>query len=252
MGKKSIFILILLFTLIFTGFCLYSKKNRIERKIITTTQKIDQIIESVAPKPTKILESGLPDKHLIKTAFIEQAPEKNWSEPWQDACEEAALLTVDYFYKNQTPSVEEQRDAILKMLDFEKTAGFTSDVDISQMATISAEYLGYKPKIVDNPTIEDIKRSISQNVPVIVPAAGKILFKENKHFKSGGPYYHNLTILGYDDTKQKFIVHDVGTQFGAYFQYSYDLLIESIHDFPLSGKKEDILTGAKKILILTP
>ncbi|MFA4827257.1 MAG: hypothetical protein WC596_03350, partial [Candidatus Shapirobacteria bacterium] len=73
-----------------------------------------------------------------------------------------------------------------------------------------------------------------------------------KHFKSGGPYYHNLTILGYDDTKQKFIVHDVGTQFGAYFQYSYDLLMESIHDFPLSGKKEDILIGAKKILILTP
>ncbi|MFA5795648.1 MAG: C39 family peptidase [Candidatus Shapirobacteria bacterium] len=252
MGKKPIIILTLLFTLIFIGFYLFSKKNRIEEKITTTTQKIDQIIENIAPQPTKILESGLPDKHLTKTAFIEQAPEKNWAEPWQDACEEAALLTVDYFYKNQTPPVEEQRDAILKMLDFEKNAGFTNDVNISQMAAISAEYLGYKPKIVDNPTVEDIKKSISQNIPVIIPVAGKILFKENKHFKSGGPYYHNLTILGYDDTKQKFIVHDVGTQFGAYFQYSYDLLMESIHDFPLSGKKEDILIGAKKILILTP
>ncbi|KKQ68181.1 MAG: hypothetical protein US90_C0026G0005 [Candidatus Shapirobacteria bacterium GW2011_GWE2_38_30] len=48
----------------------------------------------------------------------------------------------------------------------------------------------------------------------------------------------------------KFIVHDVGTQFGAYFHYSYDLLIESIHDFPSSGVKEDINSGIKQVLIL--
>jgi hypothetical protein len=252
MGKKTIIIFSLLIVIVFTVFYLSSKKNRIEQKIATTTQKIDQIIETVAPKPSKILESGLPDKHLIKTAFIEQAPEKNWSEPWQDACEEAAMLTIDYYYKKVTPSAIEQRDAILAMLDFETTQNFSHDINQNQMATVSSEYLKYKPEIVNNPTIDTIKNFISQNIPVIITADGKMLFRENTHFKDGGPYYHSLTILGYDDTKQKFTVHDVGTQFGAYFQYSYQLLLESIHDFPDSGKKEDIQTGVKRILILTP
>ena len=74
--------------------------------------------------------------------------------------------------------------------------------------------------------------------------------KENNHFKSGGPWYHNLVILGYDDDKKQFTVHDVGTQFGAYFRYSYDTLMKSIHDFPLSLKKEDINQGIPRALIL--
>jgi hypothetical protein len=91
---------------------------------------------------------------------------------------------------------------------------------------------------------------IAKDIPVIVPANGKTLFKENKHFKSGGPWYHNLIILGYDDTKKQFIVHDVGTQFGAYFRYSYQLLMDSIHDFPPSHKKEDIDMGVPRVLVL--
>jgi len=57
-------------------------------------------------------------------------------------------------------------------------------------------------------------------------------------------------VLGYDDDHQQFIVHDVGTQFGAYYRYSYNLLLNSIHDFPATRKKEDIASGAKNVLIL--
>ena len=45
------------------------------------------------------------------------------------------------------------------------------------------------------------------------------------------PDYHNIVILGYDHNKKQFIVHDVGTQFGAYFKYSYKVLLESLADF---------------------
>ena len=224
--------------------------QKIENKINQTIEKIEEVKETVAPKPTKILSDGLPNKYLIKTAFIEQAPEKNWDQPWQDACEEAAILTVDFYYKNKTSSPEVVRDNILDMIKFEDQQQFTKDMNINQMAIIGQKYLNYQTKILDNPSVEEIKKYLTQNIPIIVPANGKTLFKENKHFKSGGPYYHNLVILGYDDDKKQFIVHDVGTQFGAYFRYSYSLLIESIHDFPTSGHKEDINDGPKRVLIL--
>jgi hypothetical protein len=245
----SLFLLIITFSILL----LFPKKitkEKIENKITQTVEKIEEVKETIAPKPTKILESGLPNKHLIETAFVEQAPEKNWDQPWQDACEEASLLTVDFYYKNKLTTPDFTKENILNMISFEETRNYTHDMTISQMSIVGEEYLGYKSEIINNPTIDQIKKYISQNIPVIVTANGKTLYAENKHFKSGGPYYHSLVILGYDDDKNQFTVHDVGTQFGAYFKYSYSLLMESIHDFPISGLKEDINSGEKRVLIL--
>lgn len=251
--KKVLPLSLILILFIFFLFLFFPKKitpEKIENKINQTVTKIEEFKETIIPEPTKILPDGLPNKYLIKTAFVQQAPEKNWDQPWQDACEEASLLTVDFYYKNKSTTPEIVRDSILDMIKFEETQNFTKDMNISQMAVVGEQYLNYQSKIIDNPTLEDLKKYISQNIPIIVTANGKTLYAENKHFKSGGPYYHSLVILGYDDDKKQFIVHDVGTQFGAYFHYSYSLLLESIHDFPSSGQKEDINNGQKKVLIL--
>ena len=221
----------------------------VERKIDQRIEQIEDVRETVIPQPTKILSNGQPDKFFIETAFIPQSPKKNWDQPWQDACEESALLTVDYFYKNQNPDLDQIESDILKMIDFEEKQQFTKDVNLEQMALIAQDYLNYSTEII-TPNIKIIKEYLLKNIPIVVPANGKILFKENPYFSSGGPYYHNLVILGYDDKKQEFIVHDVGTQHGAYFRYSYDLLIESIHDFPDSKNKEDIDNGPKQVLLL--
>lgn len=218
------------------------------RRVIPTPQTI---VENIVPVPTTInVQTGLPNKHLIKTAFVPQAPEKIWDQPWQDSCEEAALLTVNYFYQNENPDTNTIVSDLQKIFDFENKEAWSHDVNISQMATISAKLWGYQTITIDNPSIDDLKKYLSKNIPIIVPANGKTLFKENSHFKSGGPWYHNLVILGYDDTKSQFTVHDVGTQFGGYFHYSYSLLIDSIHDFPTSLKKEEINTGTPRVLVL--
>lgn len=250
---KSVFIVTAFALLIAFGFLLFQflPQNQVENKITQISDKVEEIKETVIPVPTKILSSGLPDKHLIETTFVPQSPEKNWDQPWQDACEEASLLTLDYYYRGVNSSDPETiKNDLLQMIDFETRQSFGHDINLDQMSLVSQQYLGYSTKIIDNPTIEDIKDYLAQDIPVIVPANGKILYQENKHFKDGGPYYHNLVILGYDDNKQKFTVHDVGTQFGAYFKYSYPLLMDSIHDFPPSGQKEDINSGDKKVLIL--
>ena len=261
---KKIFIIITFVFIVILGLYGYSNfknnsniqqtivdtSNKIETKVIDTTNKIGNTIETIAPKPTRILSDGLPNKHLIKTTFIPQAPEKNWDQPWQDACEEAALLTVHYYYQQLSPDDQTIKSDILKMIDFENQQSFKYDMNLEQMELVSQKHLGYTTKIINNPTINDIKEYLVKDIPIIVPASGKILYQENKHFKEQGPYYHNLTILGYDDDQKKFIVHDVGTQFGAYFKYSYSILMESIHDFPISKNKQDINTGDKKVLIL--
>lgn len=244
------FFAVLIPIIIAFGFLAYIKRNSVVTRVEEVKTQIEAVKDTIAPQPTKIEPNGLPNQHLIQTAFVEQAPEKNWDEPWQDACEEASMLTVDAFYRHLTPTVQQQRDLILKMIDYETSQGMGSDINTAQMSQVAVNYLKLKPQILNNPDIDQIKKYIFQDIPVIIPADGKILFAENKHFKDGGPYYHNIVVLGYDDTKQQFIVHDVGTQFGAYFHYSYDLLIESIHDFPDSGRKEDILSGSKKALVL--
>ncbi|MFA5894764.1 MAG: C39 family peptidase [Candidatus Shapirobacteria bacterium] len=235
--------------LIFALF-LSSCTQKISPKIEETKRIIENITETIAPAPTVILKSGLPNKHLIKTAFVPQAPEKNWDQPWQDACEEASLLTLKYYYQNKTPQVASLVTEYQQLFSFESDNNLSHDINIENMSTISSQYLGLKPNIIENPTIEDLKTELSQEKPVIITANGKTLYQENKNFRSGGPWYHSLVILGYDDNSQKFTVHDVGTQHGAYFKYSYNLLLESIHDLPPSGKKEEIDSGAKRVLVL--
>ena len=186
-------------------------------------------INSPSNTPTLI---GIPKKHLIKTVFVPQAPEKNWDEPWQNACEEAALLTVDYYYQNKSPDIETIKSDLQNLI---KTP---NDIGVSEMSTYLTQY---KPLIIGNPTIDGIKEYIAKDVPIIVPTNGKILYKENKFFNNQGPEYHNIVILGYDDNKQKFTVHDVGTQHGAYFKYSYKLLMESIMDKSSTTKQILIL-----------
>lgn len=210
----------------------------------STYQAIPKIINQ-SPAPT-----SLPKYYLIKVPFIPQAPEKNWDQPWQDACEEAAILTVKYYYSNQNPSTEQIISDYNEIFNKEISLGFSHDLNLAQMATVSAQMFNLKSEIISYPTIEVIKSYLNRNLPIIAPANGKILYRENKHFKSGGPWYHNLVILGYDDNRQQFIVHDVGTQFGANYHYSYNTLIDSLHDFPDSNRKEDINLGVKNILVL--
>jgi len=245
-----LFISLFLFSLFIGLFLLFSKKQK-PTQISPNSQT-----QSFTPQTTgtpilpSITQPSLPKSKLIKTTFVEQAPQKNWDQPWQDACEEAALLTLDFYYKNQKPSEKQIVQSILSMVNYEKQQDFTKDVNLQQMAQIAKDYLNYQTEIINNPTIDQIKNYILQDIPIIIPANGKTLFKENKHFNDGGPYYHNLVILGYNDNSQQFTVHDVGTRHGAYFKYSYSLLTESIHDFPASGKKEDINLGDKKVLII--
>jgi hypothetical protein len=153
---------------------------------------------------------------------------------------------VDYYYKNKTLDKETAEKEILGMVDFQNERyGDYKDSNMEQLKQLAEDYFGIKKgRIIEDPKIEELKEILANNQPVIVPAAGRLL--GNPFFTSPGPLYHNLVLIGYDDTKQVFIVNDPGTRRGENYEYDYEVLMKAIHDFP--GSKEDIEQGARRIL----
>ena len=192
----------------------------------------------------KKIEENLPKEINLAVPFTSQAPEENWDEPWQDACEEAAALMLDAYYKNYNLSPFFARDEILKMVEWENKQGWGESIEIEKMGNLMVNYLSpkYKVKIIENPTIEQIKKYIANGQPVLVVADGKVL--PNPHFRNGGPIYHALIIRGY--TSDSFITNDPGTKFGENFMYKYNDLMNAIHDW----NNGDVKTGKKTVLII--
>lgn len=180
----------------------------------------------------------------LSVPFTSQSPEKNWNQPWQDACEEAVILMLDAYYKGYNLSPLFSKDEMQKMVDWETENGLKYSISITDIEKVAQWYMGdsFSFTIVEYPTIENIKQSIRDGNPVLVVAYGKTL--RNPHFREGGPEYHTLIIRGYTDNE--FITNDPGTQFGENFLYTYDNLMDSIHDW----NGGDVVHGRSVVLIV--
>ncbi len=230
--------------------------------LVASTPEITPPVAEVTPpveeKPDEVV--ALPSRFWLDVPFTSQAPEKNWDQPWQDACEEAVILMLDAYYKKYSLSPLFARDELQKMVDWETAKGWGGSVEIEKVKMVLEWYVGKKIpdsslqtdskfkivdfKIIENPTTEDIKRSLVNKHPVLVVADGKVL--PNPHFRSGGPVYHALVVIGYDDETGEFVTNDPGTQFGAGFKYKYDDLMGAIHDW----NGGDVKDGRRVVLVV--
>lgn len=190
----------------------------------------------LAPHPSSI---------NLDIPFGSQAPFSNWDLPYQEACEEAAVIMAHYYYegKKLTPKIMDEE--ILKLVDWQnKTFGYYEDTTAEEIARTLREYFGHKNVEVRYEfTMEDIKNEVAQGHPVIVPAAGRLL--PNPNFKQPGPLYHALVIKGF--TKNKIITNDPGTRKGHNFLYAPEALMNAIHDW----NPEDILLGRKAMVVVS-
>lgn len=199
------------------------------------------VTTTVATQTIKIVKT-LPKQINLNVPFTSQAPEKDWGQPWQDACEEAAILMMDAYYKKYNLSPLFAKDELLRVWDWEQTKNFGKSIEIQEIQEIFSKYFNFKSNVVENPTVDDIKKSVAGGNPVLVVADGKVL--PNPHFRNGGPVYHALIIRGYDE--DEFITNDPGTQFGKNFKYKYDDLMNAIHDWNNGNVSE----GKKVILVI--
>ena len=205
----------------------------------------DQNTEPQSPANTP-LESVT--SYNLNVPFTMQAPFSDWSEPWQNTCEEANILMVHYYYQDKTFTKKIAQEELLKLVAWQnKNFGSYVDTSIAQTAEMVEKNWGYKTQIIDNPTVNQIKKFTTDGFPVILPTAGREL--KNPYFIQPGPIYHMITVKGYT-ADEKFITNDPGIGRGHDYLYSIDTLMNSMHDW--NGSEENILQGAKKILIILP
>lgn len=223
---------------------------------ITTSTKT--VRSSTIPVPTQVptssfsvptdtpIATDIPDSINLEVPFVPQAPEKNWEQPWQDACEEAAILMMDAYEQDKSISIDSAKHDIIAMVKWEEDLGWGRSIEMEKIQKIFAEYLtGYSKSqlhVIKNPSIDQIKKYIANGQPVYVVADGKTL--PNPHFQNGGPPYHALVIRGY--TKDSFITNDPGTQFGQNYKYKYNDLMNAIHDW----NNGDVVNGASVVMVI--
>lgn len=212
----------------------------------TVAPAVPAITPATAPKQT----AQIPDKFSLNILFAQQAPFGNWDAVHEETCEEASMIMIDRYLKHQPLNEQIMEEELQKLLQWEQEHGYKLDLTAQETVDVLQEYFGVTARLSKNVTIDQIKYELSQNKPIIIPAAGRAL--GNPNFKYPGPIYHMLVIKGYDNSK--FITNDPGTRKGNNYVYPSDRLINAIHDWnpALAGKmtEADMLKGEKVIVVV--
>lgn len=199
---------------------------------------LDQTPDEPEPLPTE-LNLALP--------FTSQAPTGNWDPLHEDACEEASFYMVQQFYAGVPegkidPAVADPE--LQRLVHAEEALGLTPSISLAEAKDFLWQDSQTEAVIIDDPTVETIKRLIAEGKPVIVPAAGREL--GNPFFTGEGPLYHMFVIRGYTETT--FITNDPGTRMGENYVYDIDVVMEAMGDWI----NEDPHNGPKRIMYIVP
>jgi hypothetical protein len=219
------------------------------KEIPATSSELEAVGEE--PKINEQQKTPEPQIILLDVPFLAQAPLGQWENPtYQDACEEASLLTAILWVRGvKSISREEVTEELKKFADFEieKYNNFY-DHSTADTAQIMKDYFDYyNIEVREDISTEDIITELKIGNLVIVPINGQIL--KNPFYTPPGPDRHMLPIIGYDFETEEFITNDVGTRHGEKFRYKKDILGASIRDYS-TGHKEPILEIKKTMIIV--
>jgi hypothetical protein len=220
------------------------RPNTIIERVATSTPPPTQAEGEVPVGEEQISESAnnnhtLPGFVRLDVPFTSQAPEGNWDQPWQDACEEAAILMMDAYYKEYPLSPYFARDELMKLVNWQVARGWGGSIDIEDIQTAAMWYMQREESefsIIRNPKVDELQQILAAGHPILAVADGKTL--PNPYFSGDGPTYHALVIIGYDAVTGEFITHDPGTRHGKDFRYAYDDLMSSLRDWNDGNVKE--------------
>lgn len=244
MNKRTLFFIIL-FIISVWAFLFYASKTS---TIYTanpspiTKNKIKPIESSSSTPPKTTEPISLKSKEIKNVPFISEAPDNNWVSPWKNACEEASIAMVYAYYNNKTNiTIAEQKDFMQILFDMQdKLYGSNANSDAKRSNYLINNYSSFTGRVVNNPTIEQIKKEIDNNHPVITFHYGFDLKNPNIPFLASGTSYHSTVVVGYDDSKKAFIVNDSGDDIdGKNHLYGYSLYMHSLHDYNFQTNKAD-------------
>lgn len=194
------------------------------------------------------LEPALPSQALLEVPYISEAPDGNWTGPWINGCEEAAVAMVESFYKGvKTVSTVDARNLMQQLFDEQdKEWGSNANSDAARTAQLVQTLGLFKVAIKEKPTVEDMQKEIHAGRPVITLHRGFDLGNKNIPFLSTGSSYHSVVVIGYDNVTQEFITNDDGdAKTGKGKRYSYDVFMKSLHDY---NYEEKLANGPARVI----
>jgi hypothetical protein len=211
----------------------------------------DRVVEQEIPESVEGTTEDTVKEHLLPkevnnaVPFFAQAPDGDWSQPWEDACEEASLALAYHYVQGTDLSVERFKREVLEMVAWEESHfGFYKDTTVAQTVRILEEYYAFgNYEILENPSVDDLKKVLAAGKVIVAPFAGRML--GNPFYSGEGPYYHMLVIRGYEE--DHFITNDVGTRQGENFIYSYETVMNALHDF----RAQDIETTPARVIVMS-
>jgi len=182
----------------------------------------------------------------LSVPFSSQAPFMKWDAYHEETCEEASLLmAVEYYQGTKSETLDPQfaEAEYAKMTDIENSLGYGLSMTVTETVTTLEKYNPkFTARVIENPTVDELKALIKKGDPIVVPAAGRKL--GNPFFTGIGPLYHMLVIRGY--TKDTFITNDPGTRHGENYSYNTSVFMNAIGDWN-NGDPEH---GAKRVIVL--
>ena len=204
-------------------------KPSIPERVVEVRNTNAKNASSMSPQIPVATPETLPAQINLDVPFYPQAPDANWVLPWEEACEEASVVLAYYYFSGEPLSKAQFKKEVLDLVDWQmKVFGDYIHTTVDQTVKMIIGHFGFSDlRVMENPTVDDLKNELAQGHLIVAPFAGREL---NNPFYSGeGPYYHMLVIKGYDETH--FITNDVGTKRGLDFIYPYQTIMDALHDY---------------------
>ncbi len=191
----------------------------------------------------------LPKRVLLDVPFTSQAPYANWKEPYQDACEEAAVVMAAAWSRQRPLTKKIANTMIRNLVAYQiKTSGDYKDTNAEQTAKLARDFYKLNTRVQYDVTHKEIRAELARGNIVIAPMAGRLL--KNPYYTPPGPIYHMLTFIGYDDTTKELIANDAGTRRGKQYRYAYTTIDNALHDW--TGSKKTITKGRAAMIVVVP
>lgn len=184
-------------------------------------------------------------QQFLKVPFVAQVSDGNWVLPWSEACEEASLAMIEGYYANQSSlSVGEGKQKMQQMISWEKEIWHKDqDTNADEIMQMIESRMVFRGEVVRRPTIEQIKDEIQSGNPVVMLVNMYALYEE----PSQGDSYHVAVIVGFDEDKKQFLIHDPARK--AETAYTYTRVMNALHDYNASSHEAD---GEPTVIFTSP
>lgn len=209
-----------------------------------------------APKSAPVTPSS---SVRLAVPHIWEIPDGKWVPPWSGACEEVSAIMVERFYLHDktlqlTPA--QTKKIVGPLFPWEnKVFGSNIDTDATRTARLINDFTSAEATIVWEPTLEAIKDELRAGRPVISMHYGYDMKNPRHRFRQGSSSYHVVVLVGFEDAKKDFLVNDSEFKEGGHNRYTYDIIMNSLHDFDHKTKKANgkpvVLFTAPKRLVKT-